>query len=279
MSGYILCQVKKAVQPFYLESINRNLYSYEELCYFLTHNLYLIDEQIFNEKLCGWLMEELDLIKLARRIKMLIQEQASLEELIIPIVKEHNYLSLGEYRILNQQLVKYDGQSSLMKEKLRSDALVFHGKYVDAIKLYHKTLSDPKKDSLGSTFVGSIYHNLGCAYIRLFQQEEAMSCFYKAYEQLHSHDSLKSYLIAYYMCRNEEEYESKIKELGVDSHMKDSLKKEIFGALSNSKDKGTGLIYKKACDDKHKGDLNGYETTMDGLLIKLTREYHRNTGL
>ena len=39
MSGYILCQTKKADKPFFVESINTNIYSLEELCYFLYHNL------------------------------------------------------------------------------------------------------------------------------------------------------------------------------------------------------------------------------------------------
>ena len=34
MSGYILCQTKKADKPFFVESINTNIYSLEELCYF-----------------------------------------------------------------------------------------------------------------------------------------------------------------------------------------------------------------------------------------------------
>ncbi len=43
MSGYILCQVKKAEKPFYIENISTNIYSIEELCYYLYNNLYLVD--------------------------------------------------------------------------------------------------------------------------------------------------------------------------------------------------------------------------------------------
>ena len=46
MSGYILCQVKKAEKPFYIENISTNIYSIEELCYYLSNNLYLIDYTI-----------------------------------------------------------------------------------------------------------------------------------------------------------------------------------------------------------------------------------------
>ena len=48
MSDYILCQVKRASLPFYVENISKNIYSIEELCYYFYKNIYLIDESIIN---------------------------------------------------------------------------------------------------------------------------------------------------------------------------------------------------------------------------------------
>ena len=60
MSGYILCQTKKAQRPYFIENISMNIYSIEELCYYLYHNLYLADHTVFNEELCSWLRDEPD---------------------------------------------------------------------------------------------------------------------------------------------------------------------------------------------------------------------------
>ena len=49
MSGYILCQTGRAEAPYFIENISMNIYSLEELCYYLDHNLYLIDQTILNE--------------------------------------------------------------------------------------------------------------------------------------------------------------------------------------------------------------------------------------
>ena len=51
MSGYILCQTPKAQRPYFIENISMNIYSIEELCYYLYHNLYLADHTVFNEEL------------------------------------------------------------------------------------------------------------------------------------------------------------------------------------------------------------------------------------
>ena len=40
MSGYILCQTGRAEAPYFIENISMNIYSLEELCYYLDHNLY-----------------------------------------------------------------------------------------------------------------------------------------------------------------------------------------------------------------------------------------------
>ena len=57
VSGYILCQTKRAKLPYFIENISTNVYSIEELCYYLYHNLYLIDQTIMNEGLCSWIQE------------------------------------------------------------------------------------------------------------------------------------------------------------------------------------------------------------------------------
>ena len=61
MGAYILCQAKKAGKPYFIENISTNIYSIEELCYYLYNNLYLVDNTIINEGLCKWLEEELEM--------------------------------------------------------------------------------------------------------------------------------------------------------------------------------------------------------------------------
>ena len=65
--GYILCQVKRAKVPYYIENISMNIYSIEELCYYMYHNIYLLDETIINEGLCFWLRDELNLRRLYQK--------------------------------------------------------------------------------------------------------------------------------------------------------------------------------------------------------------------
>ena len=50
--SYILCKTKRSEIPFYIENISVNIYSIEELCFYLYHNIYVVDESILNEQMC-----------------------------------------------------------------------------------------------------------------------------------------------------------------------------------------------------------------------------------
>ena len=81
MSGYILCQVKRAKNPYYISNISTNIYSIEELCYYLYHNIYLLDETIINEQLLVWMKEELHL-----RTSVILSCRSSRRSIIFPTI-------------------------------------------------------------------------------------------------------------------------------------------------------------------------------------------------
>lgn len=140
MSGYILCQVKKAEKPFFIENISTNIYSIEELCYYLYNNLYLIDSSLINQKLCTWIEEELELPKLAAKLRPYIGRDAGLEEVLYPVFKEINYLAYEELRSLNARIETRNAEAEEIREKRKGDALMENRMYVNAIRVYQKLI-------------------------------------------------------------------------------------------------------------------------------------------
>ena len=284
MSGYILCQVKRAKLPYYIENISTNIYSIEELCFYLYHNIYLLDSTIINEELCFWIRDELGLKKLAQKLYNLLDEEVKIGDFILPIFKEINYLSLDEFRKLNQQIQRFSQEPEVLRQKLKGDYLMEHGKYVNAIKVYQKALHDKmeanngEKDELGGQFLGGIYHNMGCAYARLFQMEEAITCFSRAYEHFRTMASIKSYLYAVYMEKGIRAFAEKAAQLGVDSESENEILAEVEAAAKELFESEDGKEYAKALEEKKKGNFDGYREVLEDMLDRLTREYHRSTG-
>ena len=183
MSGYILCQTKKAQRPYFIENISMNIYSIEELCYYLYHNLYLADHTVFNEELCNWLRDELELVHLAAKLKQNLERNVSVEEMIYPVFKEINYLTYEEMKGFNSRIVTYGKEKAAVRQKRKGDALTENGMYVNAIRVYQKLLEREDLSEQRKGFAASVRYNLGCAYSYLFQMEKAQECFLEAYRE------------------------------------------------------------------------------------------------
>lgn len=259
MSGYILCQTKKAEIPYFIENISTNIYTLEELCYYLYHNLYLVDQTIMNEGLCAWLQDELELPKLAAKLRAKLGKFVSAEDILYPVFKEINYLTYEELKALNSRLQKLDAETPAVREKQKGDALVENGMYVHAIRVYQELLKRHEPENSPEGFRERVYHNLGCAYSYLFQMEKALEYFYKAYEEEHSKGALKCYLVAFGSVRTPIEYESRAAELGAGKELLDEIKKEqaVFARQPRA---------------------HVHNRNIDAMLETFTREYHRSTG-
>ena len=228
MSGYILCQTERAEAPYFIENISMNIYSLEELCYYLDHNLYLIDQTILNEGLCNWIQEELKLPALAAKLRPKMGKFASAEDLVYPVFKEINYLTYEELKVLNTRLQKFDKETPAMREKCKGDALMENKMYVHAIQVYQKLLDRKDLEEIREGLTECIYHNLGCAYSYLFQMDKAIECFRRAYEGGRSTEALETYLTAFSMSYSEEEYKNMAKTLGVEEEILTAVQNRIF---------------------------------------------------
>lgn len=257
MGGYILCQVKKAQRPYFIENISTNIYSIEELCFYLYHNLYLIDETIRNEELLKWLEDELGLRVLAAKLRSRLRITYPLSEFLYPILKEINYLSYEEMRTLNGELERMDQEGFLVQKKKKGDCLVENGMYVNAIQIYREVL---REEEPSEGFGAGVYHNLGCAYSYLFQWEEALECFGKAFERRDSHTDCRTYLISYRQVHGQEAFEKKCEELGVEEELRLGIQQEF-----------------QSVEEKREGSLL-QSKEIDGVLERLTLEYHRSTS-
>ena len=261
MSGYILCKAPMAATPYYIKNTGTNIYSIEELCYFLHRNLYLVDENLMNAGLCRWIGQELGMKELNRRLAFLLERGAvPMEDFLCEILRSINYLSQEEMRTYRNKISALEKQSPLVREKLKGDCLMENRKYVNAIRVYRAALEQATQRQSSPRFSGSIYHNMGCAYSRLFQKEEALSCFEQAYECLHTRDALKHYLLAYSNAKTPIEYESRVAEMKVDEPTRQEIQDAISEFYNNS-------------------DIYVQEQSVEEILGQMTKEYHHTTGV
>ncbi len=266
MGSYILCRVKRTEKPFYIENIGINIYSIEELCYYLYHNIYLIDGTLINEELADWIGKDLGLPLLAAKLRPHISKFADLHDVLYPIFKEINYLTYEEMKRLSAEIDAFYRAPHLVREKKKGDALSDNGMYIAAIRLYERILKELQTEegredaSEEETHLSRrILHNLGCVHARMFQMDKAAECFWKAFREEERDEDLEAYLMAYGESRTPIEYESRLTELAVTDEMR-------------------GRVRERLGQFRRTPEIPVYSQGIDNRLQEITKQYHRSTG-
>lgn len=180
MGELLLCSHGLASVPYYVESIALNVYSLEELCYFLKENIDLIEPSFMDRELAGWVETELHMPDLAQNLYEKIRGGARLSEFIEVLVSGCSYCSREELEKMQQALTDFENKSETECRKIRADRLLLKKRYDAAISEYTRLLNSAEVRGILS---GNVYHNLGTAYAGLFFFEEAAASSAKAFER------------------------------------------------------------------------------------------------
>ena len=172
-----ICKYKRAKTPLYVEQAGLNLYSLEELSWFLYHNICLVDRQLFDERLCSWLAEEIEYPELAHRIRNGISAGTNFQNLVLSVAGASDLFSNRQLTELGDRLKGLTGLQEQERLKLRADELLNNRKEWAAIEEYHRILRMHQNSRLGMAFYAAVWNNLGVCYARQFLFTDAAECF------------------------------------------------------------------------------------------------------
>lgn len=182
MGAVRLCMHESAKTPFYVEATGIRLYSIEELAYYLYENIYLVDEQLMEEKLYSWIEAELGLSKLAERLRSGRSMGNHIYNQVMTILQASGYYSEHELGELSEKIRNISGMQAQERMKCKADELMQNENYWSAIAEYERILGIRQSSRLGVEFYAAIWNNLAGCYARLFLFEKAAACFENAYQ-------------------------------------------------------------------------------------------------
>ena len=204
----IICAGRYGENPYYMGQVGINLYSIEELCYYLKEHAYLLDKEIMNFKLVEWIQEELGLEELGISLRSLIRNESTLSAYVATILETTFYCDKNEIHHLKQIICENSTLDIYEKRKKKADYFTKNKKYSVAISEYEKLLEDIGKQDYALTT--SVYHNIGVCLTKLFLFQRAAYWFYKAYEMNGRKDCLLLYMSAMKLAFDPAEYREKI---------------------------------------------------------------------
>lgn len=233
-----VCEIKPAVHPYRIESIGIDIYTIEELCYYLHENLYLLDQSIIGEKLVDWIRKELGLSGLAKRLSDALERpDRDLSYFLMPIFSEIGYLDEDEQRRVRDTLTKIQVGQSDEREKLKADYLLKSGRFLKAETIYSAILEKKEKSRESDAFVASVWNNLGCSYALQFRFREAADCYFQAWECVRSREYMRKYVSALPLFLSEEEYRKKLEAFGADRVLISKMQEYNAGIAQEAENK------------------------------------------
>lgn len=266
MAGFILCRTKYADKPYYISNMAINIYSLEELCYYIYNNIYLIGTDLISPELISYIDRELEEKELAEQLSFLTEQNAGLSELVITVLRYVDYYSENEIAALKTVIEQLDTQNASERLKARADNFLNNKRYSSAIRNYELIVYSKRDNTLNDIFYGSVWHNMGVAYARMFSFYDAEICFKTAYELNRDDESQKAAMAAAYLYRGGE-------DKGCDDEMMYVTGREIETIMDHAVYSREYESVKKAFELKSEGQIKEYYDALDNLIGRWKAEY------
>ena len=276
MGELILCRQQIAAMPYYIETVSLNVYSLEELFYYVQNNLYLMEQDFMEEELCRWVEEELKLKETAAQLREIRETGGTLSEFVLCLLSASGYLDAGERKSIRQTLQEMEHKTDFECGKIRADRYMENKRYISAVYEYRKLLKEaldqPEGENTENPVVaGDVWHNLGTAYARLFLFEKAAGCYSRAYELNRNPKSLKECLFAYRCLKDERGFKRK----AAAAFLSEAEAQEIAGELTQESRSRKIQEFEGEIEEAFTAQERGREKAAE-LLAEWREEYRRN---
>ncbi|MBQ8970707.1 MAG: hypothetical protein IJ073_05280 [Lachnospiraceae bacterium] len=272
MSGLILCHSALAKNPYFFVAFGMHIYSIEELCFLLTENAYLLDEDVLDPNLCTFLSEEAGMPKLGGKLSGMLKEGCSVGEFVLTILSDSFYLTEEELQKIKQILLDSSGLDRNRKHKLRGDNMLKNGKYALAIDEYRFILGTMDRELYRETYA-EVLHNMGCAYARLFLLKEAAECFYDSYNISGEQKSVLQFLLASRFLNDEEKYNRLVLRYGFNDEIKGEAERLYKEYRTPDEESKQSRILSELKELKESGKIGAYYEKLEDTLGGWKKDY------
>lgn len=272
MARVILCETTESTTSYIFPNTKIEVFSYEELCYYIYNNIALISMEHIGMKLFQWIETAIALPELASDLRTLKEKESTdLTDLLTAILAYREYYTIAEIKEFIYQMEKMKGLSDVQFRKLQADGFLRYHKYVKAATIYDEILE--QENELGNEkLLASVYHNKAVALAHNFELEEAMNCYLKAYELTGDERSIYEYLLLMATLRDRSEIEVLAKYYNVED-----LLLSLYDAIEDAETDVVGSpIYhrmEKAIFHYQKNNLTDFHKRMDTVIEHLKLEF------
>ena len=183
MGKLIQCSGCIAKEPYHFRLTKTNVYSIEEVCYYISHNIYMMQEEVFDREFVLWLRNELHMEETADKLERLVQEQYNIKDIVVTICCSCDYYEEEEIKELIKIIDDLDTLPAYARRKYKGDNFLHCHSYEKALEEYERIFESDEILQAEASVYGDIFHNMGVAYAQIGEFHKASELYLKRSEE------------------------------------------------------------------------------------------------
>lgn len=275
MGKLIQCSSPLALTPYHFRLTDTNVYSMEEVCYYIWHNIYMIQEEVFDCEFVMWIEKELHMEETSHKLACLIQDHKNLKDIVVTICCSCDYYDEEEINALIRLMDEIEQMPAYARKKHKGDTYLACHSYEKALEEYEKVFESDEVLHAEKEAYGSIFHNMGVAYSNLAEFRKAAEYFLKAYEQNKKDASLSQGLFALRLSKDVEGYKKALVDFDVSPEKQLQWEKEYTQVISQSSQCREALKIEKLRNVMKSGNVAEYYDKVHKYVLDWKNEYRK----
>lgn len=273
MGNLILCRGKIADKPYHFELTDMDVYTIEELCFYIYNNIYAITEEIFDKELVRWLRDEIEMVEIAQKLDSMINNRNNLKDIVVSILCSADYYCEQEIRRVVDTIDRLEGLPLALKHKIQADNYLKYGYYPQALMEYESIIkSDEARDITPSAY-GMILHNMGIVHLHITGYKTAADYFKEAYIKNGEKQSLMQYLYTLKLDEREDEFDLELNNLNVSTQLLSEISNNYVFACDEAKQSDAYEKIIKIEKLKQNGKVQEYYKQLNAQIENLKSDY------
>lgn len=276
MGKFIFCIGNKAKTPYTFSSTGVSVYTMEELCYYLYHNIDTMEEDLSNWSLVSWIGAELGIKDRAEFLEQLMQRGAGLKDMAVSIFCSTDYYTEEEINHLIAEIDALYDMLPIERKKRHADMLMRFSKVREAGFEYRSIIDDKDFEHLSEENQGGVFHNLAVINAKDGRFQTASRFFDKAYQKNHNRESLCQYLYALKLSGDEEAFNRELNAYAGDAELIRRVENQFYFVEDNREYNAEYMSVLKLMEMSGRASDVDFWWLFDDTLNRIKRSYREN---
>lgn len=275
MGRMILCAGPLAKEPYHFALTGMNVYSLEELGYYLYHNIYTISLDDFDKTFFQWVEQELKREDLAEKWKEIRRVSSDIKDIVVSVLCATDYFGKLEIESLIKTVDDINNMPSIERRKIEADNYMRYQDYDKAMHVYKEILVSDEAKQISAKNFGNIIHNMGVIHVHMKCFEIAEREFKQAYSLNQDEESLREYFYLLKLQHKDKLFLQEVLNFNLSEETVKDIVKQLEDILDEAEKTKEYQKLLRLPEVKEQGRVGEYYYTIDSMIFNWKQQYKR----